>query len=222
MIKVTVLYNLPEGTDEAEFVRWRTTEHNRANMARPGVLKGDFYRAVGQAGVGTSHQRSDASPWRFMTEAYYPDRETFEAAWYAPEEQERLVPAVAKIRDAMFIISEELQTTEGVGASGERTALTEREALDLLAFLVASAETCTFDPTDYGQMRLLSAAAQLMDAMRDHGLGSPWLEAFRQEVAEKSGWIMWDRAGYEQFLSGATAGIAAELRRRAAGTRGEA
>ena len=113
MIKLTVLYNLPEGTDEAEFVRWRTTEHNAANMARPGVVRGDFYRTVGQAGVGESHPRTAAAPWRFVTEAYYPDLATFEAAWYDPAEQARLIPAVAKISDAVFLVSEELQTTEG-------------------------------------------------------------------------------------------------------------
>src|SRR5688572_18280207 len=118
MIKLTVLYNLPPGTDEEEFVRWRTTQHNRANMARPGVLRGDFYRVVGQAGVGQdgTHPRTSAAPYRFITEAYYPDLATFEAAWYDPEEQARLVPAVAKISDAVFLVSEELQTTEGSGA----------------------------------------------------------------------------------------------------------
>lgn len=211
-----MLYNLPEGTDEAEFVRWRTTDHNRANMARPGVLRGDFYRAIGQAGVGETHPRTAATPWRFMTEAYYPDLATFEAAWYAEEEQRRLVPAVAKISDATFIVSEELQTTEGAGRLGQRPALTEDQALDLLAFLVSSAETCTFDPIDYGQMRLVSAAQQVMHAMLGNGLGTPWLEALQQDVAARADSIMWDREGYEQFIAATTANIAAELRRRAA------
>ena len=37
MIRLTVLYNLPEGTDEAEFLRWRLGEHQAENAAMPGV-----------------------------------------------------------------------------------------------------------------------------------------------------------------------------------------
>jgi hypothetical protein len=110
VIKVTVLYNLPPGTDEAAFLRWRTTEHHAANIARPGVSRADFYRVLGQPAVGPVRPATDAAPYRFVTESYWDDLAAFEASWYDPEEQARLVPAVAKISDALFLVSEELQT----------------------------------------------------------------------------------------------------------------
>ncbi len=67
MIKVTVLYNLPPGTDEEEFVRWRTTQHHAANIARPGVIRADFYRVLGTPMVGPEQPASDRAPYRFVT-----------------------------------------------------------------------------------------------------------------------------------------------------------
>jgi uncharacterized protein (TIGR02118 family) len=110
MIKVTVLYNLPPGTDEDEFVRWRTTTHHAANIARPGVLRSDFYTIVGTPLVGPDRPASDAAPYRFMTETYFESLETFRIAWEDPAEQARLVPAVAKIADALFLLAKEVQT----------------------------------------------------------------------------------------------------------------
>jgi uncharacterized protein (TIGR02118 family) len=110
MIKVTVLYNLPPGTDEAEFVRWRTTTHHAANVARPGVIRSDFYTIVGTPLVGPERPAADSAPYRFMTESYFESLDAFRAAWEDPAEQARLVPAVAKITDALFLLSEEVQT----------------------------------------------------------------------------------------------------------------
>jgi hypothetical protein len=110
MIKVTVLYNLPEGADEAEFVRWRTTDHHQANISQPGVIKSDFYRIVGTPLVGPDRPASDKAPFRFVTEAYWETIESFNEAWNDPEYQKRLVPAVARITDATFLVSEEIQS----------------------------------------------------------------------------------------------------------------
>lgn len=110
MVKVTVLYNLPDGVDEDEFLAWRMGDHNSANVKTPGVLKGDFYRIVGTAMVGPDRPATDRGPWRFVTEAYYASIESFEASWNAPEEQARLIPAFARIADAVVLVSEELQS----------------------------------------------------------------------------------------------------------------
>jgi hypothetical protein len=108
MIKVTVLYNLPPGTDEAEFLRWRTTTHQQSNVSQPGVLKTDFYKIVGTPTVGAIMPSSDSAPYRFMTEAFWPDYDTFLAAWNDPDSQANLVSSVAKIADALFLVSEEV------------------------------------------------------------------------------------------------------------------
>jgi hypothetical protein len=114
MIKVTVLYNLPAGTDEEEFLRWRTTTHQQSNISQPGVLKTDFYKIVGQPMIGPSQPATSTAPYRFMTEAYWPDRDSFESAWNDPEQQAELVPAVAKITDALFLVSEEVLSHSNV------------------------------------------------------------------------------------------------------------
>lgn len=115
MIKVTVLYNLPPGTDEEEFVRWRTTVHHSANVARPGVIRSDFYRVIGTPMVGPDRPASDAPPYRFMTESWWPDLESFRRSWEDPAEQARLIPAFARIADPLCLVSEEIQTFEREG-----------------------------------------------------------------------------------------------------------
>ncbi len=109
MVKVTVLYNLPPGTDEAEFVRWRTTEHHAANIARPGVVRADFCRVLGTPAVGPERPASDHPPYRFITESWWSTYESFLASWNDPAEQARLVPAFARLADPLALVSEDLQ-----------------------------------------------------------------------------------------------------------------
>lgn len=118
MIKLTVLYNLPPGADHEEFIRWRTTTHQRANMSIPGILKSDFYI------IKRAWQREQA-PYRYMTEAYFPDMETFERAFFAPDYQTQLAKSLERIADPLFLISEEVisevthQATEGPAPAGD-------------------------------------------------------------------------------------------------------
>ena len=101
MIKLTVLYNLPPGADHDAFIRWRTTTHQESNMAIPGVIKSDFYA------IERAWQR-DERPYRYITEAYFPDMETFEASFFDPDYQAELAEAVERIADPLFLISEEV------------------------------------------------------------------------------------------------------------------
>ncbi|MCS7259631.1 MAG: hypothetical protein NZ765_02455 [Anaerolineae bacterium] len=72
MVKLTVLYNLPPGADQEAFLRWRTTEHQQENLAIPGLLKADFY-------IVRETWQQPRPPYRYMTEAYFPDMETLRA-----------------------------------------------------------------------------------------------------------------------------------------------
>jgi len=110
MVKVTVLYNLPPGSDEEAFVRWRTTEHHAANVSQRDVVRADFYRVVGTPQLPPDRPASATAPYRFITESYWPDLDAFRAAWDNPAEQARLLPAIARISDALFLVSEEVQT----------------------------------------------------------------------------------------------------------------
>jgi len=110
MIKLTVLYNLPPGADHEEFMKWRTTTHQKSNTSIPGVIKTDFY-------VIQSAWKEDKLPYRYMTEAYFPDMETFESSFFDPDYQTDLAKALERIADPMFLISEEV-ISENVGRSG--------------------------------------------------------------------------------------------------------
>jgi hypothetical protein len=101
---------------------------------------------------------------------------------------------------------------------GSELVVSEDEAYELLAHLLASAEICTFEPTYYGPFRLLDAASRLMEAMLRHSTSSDtaWLEDFKREVDQKKHWMMWDRPGYFQFLNEVGGDIAEQLERREA------
>ena len=101
MVKLTVAYNLPPGADHEAFLKWRTTEHQKDNMAMPGLIKSDFY-------IIKSAWQSDGAPYRYMTEAYFPDMETFEKTFYAPDYQAALTNWLTRIADPLFLISEEV------------------------------------------------------------------------------------------------------------------
>jgi heme-degrading monooxygenase HmoA len=100
MIRLTVFYNLAEGQDEEEFLKWRLTEHQESNASIPGVVRTDFARIDETWPPGTEPTH------RFMTISEWPDRESFEAGFYDEEVQTNLVEDVKRIKDAKFFISE--------------------------------------------------------------------------------------------------------------------
>jgi uncharacterized protein (TIGR02118 family) len=101
LIKLTVVYNLPPGADHEEFMQWRTTTHQKSNMSIPGVIKSDFY-AIRRA------WKMDEAPYRYMAEAYFPDMETFEKAFFDAGYQAELAESLKRIADPLFLISEEV------------------------------------------------------------------------------------------------------------------
>jgi hypothetical protein len=98
VIRLTVLYNLPPGQDEEEFVEWRLGEHQSANMSIEGVVASQFHRIL-----------EDGEPaYRFMTTVDWPDRESFERGFYNPQVQADLEVNLKKISDPLFLVSESL------------------------------------------------------------------------------------------------------------------
>ncbi len=103
MVKLTVMYTLPPGADHEAFLRWRTGEHQRDNMAMPGVIKSDFY-------VVKRGWPAEETGYRYMTEAYFPDMATFEKAFFDPEYQVSLAESLKRVAEPFFLISEEVLT----------------------------------------------------------------------------------------------------------------
>ncbi|MEA2531626.1 MAG: hypothetical protein QOF01_1803 [Thermomicrobiales bacterium] len=98
-----------------------------------------------------------------------------------------------------------------------RTVLSEEDAYELLAYLIASAETQLVEPAFYGPRRLIEAAAQLAEGIspRVAEADQAWLSQFTREASEKKGWARRDPQGFKTFLQESSAGIAGELKRRA-------
>lgn len=101
---------------------------------------------------------------------------------------------------------------------GRDCSISQEQALGLLAHLVTSADICRFEPHFYGTFRLIDAASRLIEALQESGCDDPWLNDFRAEIERKKTWMMWDREAYFAFLPEAAGELAAELKRREAGT----
>ena len=103
MIKLTVIYTLPPGADHEAFLKWRTGEHQRDNMAMSGIIKSDFY--VVRQGWPDAETR-----YRYVTEAYFPDIETFKRSFFDPSYQAELAVSLQRIAEPLFLISEEVMS----------------------------------------------------------------------------------------------------------------
>jgi hypothetical protein len=104
MIRLTVLYNLPAGASEADFLSWRLGEHQQSNEGMPGVQHTDFGRVDYQWKADAFHA---PSPYRFMTIADWNDRESFEKAFYDPAALSKLIDVdLKRLADPLFLVSE--------------------------------------------------------------------------------------------------------------------
>ena len=108
MVKLTVLYNLPDGADPDAYLRWRTTTHQEANASVPGVLKTDFYVAKDTV-LGTPK-------YRYITEAYFATMADLEAAVLTDEARARTQANLHRIADPVFLVSEEKAVSVPGGA----------------------------------------------------------------------------------------------------------
>ena len=100
MIRLTVLYNLPEDEAEEAFLEWRLSEHQDANASMPGVVRTDFAR------ITECWPEGSMPPYRFQTTVDWPDRESFERAFYDEAVQSSLQENLEKLGDYAFMISE--------------------------------------------------------------------------------------------------------------------
>ena len=100
MIRLTVLYNLSTDTNEDEFLKWRLTEHQSSNLAIEGVVRTDFAR------IEAAWPPDTKPKYRFMTTLDWPDRESFQKGFYAPEVQAGMKQNLEMLTNPIFLISE--------------------------------------------------------------------------------------------------------------------
>mgnify|MGYP000170554209 CR=1 FL=1 len=104
MVKLTVLYNLPEDADHDEFIKWRTGPHQEENASSPNVLKTDFYR--------TKATVLGEPAFEYVTEAYFETMEKLEASLFNEESLAKLKEDSKRGKDFIFLVSEELASTD--------------------------------------------------------------------------------------------------------------
>ncbi len=102
MIRLTILYNLPDGADEVEFLSWRLTEHQRANESMPGVVYTDFARIV------DCWPNGSMPAYRFQTTVEWPDRESFTAGFHDEAVQKKLQENLRRLGNYSFFVSDVL------------------------------------------------------------------------------------------------------------------
>lgn len=100
MIRLTVLYSLPEDTVEEDFLAWRLSEHQATNESMPGVVRTDFARIIECWPDGS------LPSYRFQTTIDWPDRESFEAGFRNEAVQAKLHENLKKLGDYSFTVSE--------------------------------------------------------------------------------------------------------------------
>jgi hypothetical protein len=94
-------------------------------------------------------------------------------------------------------------------------ALTEEQALQLIAFLTSAAEISIHEPTYYGTFRLTDAASRMIGFMLENETprtGS-FLRELKTELDTKKVWMMWDRQAYFDFLRAVPGQVATEVKR---------
>jgi hypothetical protein len=86
--------------------------------------------------------------------------------------------------------------------------------IEVIAYLLSSAELCTREPYHYGTFRLLDGASRLAGlALRN--VADPqhhWLWELKQDIDDHKGLLMWEREAYFAYLQEVTGKIVQQLR----------
>ncbi|MEM0153846.1 MAG: DUF6092 family protein [Ignisphaera sp.] len=70
----------------------------------------------------------------------------------------------------------------------------------LLSFLITSARGCVDEPSLYGTLRLIDAAARLIDIMKEEGKATEELLNLKKTIEENIALVMYDEKAYIEFL----------------------
>jgi len=93
--------------------------------------------------------------------------------------------------------------------------VSEDDVLELMAYLLASAELCMSEPYHYGSFRLLDGASRLAGYAIGGGRArdEAWLAALKREIDDHKGLLMWDREAYVAYLQEVTGKVAEHIKR---------
>jgi hypothetical protein len=98
---------------------------------------------------------------------------------------------------------------------GKKLVLTEEQALELITFLISSAEISLHEPVYYGTFRLIDGASRLMGMLleNDPESSAEFFKSYKDEIDANKTQMMWNREAYYDFLRRIPAQAATELKR---------
>ena len=98
---------------------------------------------------------------------------------------------------------------------GEKLVLTEEQALEIITFLLSSAEICLKEPIHYGNLRLVDAASRLIGLIQKNSpvATGKFLCILKDDIDSHKTLAMWDRNSYYDFLRKTPFSAAQELKR---------
>lgn len=82
----------------------------------------------------------------------------------------------------------------------KNTSIVRDPHFKLLSFLITSARGCIDEPQLYGSLRLIDAAARLIDIMREEGKATEELLNLKKAIEENITLVMYDERKYTEFL----------------------
>ena len=85
--------------------------------------------------------------------------------------------------------------------------------VEVIAYLLASAELCMREPYHYGTFRLLDGASRLAGLALQNAADPEhhWLADLKRDIDDHKGLLMWDRDEYFAYLQGVTGKIVQHL-----------
>jgi hypothetical protein len=101
------------------------------------------------------------------------------------------------------------------GAAGKKLVLTEEQALEIITFMVSSAEICLHEPIYYGTFRLTDGASRLIGMILENNpeTSGEFFKEYKDEIDLHKMKMIADREGYYEFLRHNATKAAAELKR---------
>lgn len=109
---------------------------------------------------------------------------------------------------------------EKLNVSEQNAPLTEEETLELLAYLLTSAQGCIDQPPDYSVLRIVSAADRMarMWAPRASGELAAYLEDLGTRMPSEAARMDIDMDGFTAYLAEQVRELAQIVKRRGAGS----
>ena len=78
--------------------------------------------------------------------------------------------------------------------------LLKSDEFKLLSFLITSARGCVDEPQLYGPLRLVDAAAKLIQILEKKGMATPEITKLRELIEEKEYTVMYSEEEFIAFL----------------------